>query len=424
VTDTLAASGPDRGVGDTEASGLESAAGTPASEGRFPTLDGYRALAAFAVVVVHVGFQTGRSIHGGGHSILARGDIGVPVFFLLSGFLLYRPMTFARLSGRPLPTLRDYLVRRGLRILPAYWVSVVLVMMLLTINAGARHSAGQWAQHLVLVQVYVHNDPVHGLEQDWSLCTELAFYLFLPLWPRLIRRLTRGKAAVAAEFTGLGLLVAVTVVWQVLSHGYGLDTVTTQWLPAHLDYFAAGMGLAVISVLPTTHPEQARRWRWLTEVADSPGTCWLGAAGLFAIAITPAGGPDDLSTSPVWQALTRELLFVMFAVLFLLPGFLGDQRRGWPRLLLRTRVMQRLGEMSYGIFLLHLGALLLVYEWLGLEPFQGNFVEVLSLTVGITIVAAYLSLRLIELPALGLKHRFAPRRDAPAPDPAVAAPAG
>jgi peptidoglycan/LPS O-acetylase OafA/YrhL len=410
---------PSGAVAASETGGLESAAGTIAAESRFPCLDGYRAIAALMVVLTHVGFETGRSVHGLGHSVLNRCDAGVPIFFVLSGFLLYRPMAYARLSGRDLPTMSDYLVRRGLRILPAYWVSVVLVMTVLQANASVRQHTGEWVAHLLLVQVYGATDRTIGLEQDWSLCVELSFYLFLPLWPRLLRLLARRRPSLRVEVVGAVALLVAPYVWISLCYSSRvLPLQAALWLPGHLDWFVCGMMLAVISVLPAVRPDLSQRWQWLIEVADSPMTCWLGAAAVFAVVVTPAGGRDDLYVMSPWQALSREFLFTLFAVLFLLPGFLGDQKRGLPRLLLRSWPLRQLGTMSYGIFVLHMGELFLTYQIMGYQIFGGHFWTVLGMVLGMAIVSAYISLRVIELPALRLKKRFGSSRPA-VPPPAV-----
>ena len=69
-----------------------------------------RALAAYGVLATHAGFNTGRSLDAGPFApLLARLDFGVTVFFLLSGFLLYRPFALAALTGRPAPATRPVL---------------------------------------------------------------------------------------------------------------------------------------------------------------------------------------------------------------------------------------------------------------------------------------------------------------------------
>ena len=161
---------------------------TASSAGHQDALDGLRALAAVAVIVTHVGGLTGYVLTGTPASwVVSRGNIGVPIFFVLSGLLLYRPWAAAALAGQPPGRLRSYLGRRALRILPAYWV-VVLVALPVLSPGPARH-AWPWVQYLFLVQNY---DPhpwwagtgAAGLAQDWSLVVEVSFYLVLPVGRR------------------------------------------------------------------------------------------------------------------------------------------------------------------------------------------------------------------------------------------------
>ena len=85
--------------GPAEYSGTELAPDLPAS-GRIPALDGIRVIAAFAVLLTHVGGPTGVEFTGSPASwVVSRGDVGVPIFFVLSGLLLYRP--WARADLRP-----------------------------------------------------------------------------------------------------------------------------------------------------------------------------------------------------------------------------------------------------------------------------------------------------------------------------------
>ena len=96
-----------------------------------PALDGVRALAALAVLVTHVAFTTGAYGAGLPGALLARLDVGVPLFFVLSGYLLYRPHARARVGGRPALPARAYLLRRAARILPAYLLVVLVVFTVL-----------------------------------------------------------------------------------------------------------------------------------------------------------------------------------------------------------------------------------------------------------------------------------------------------
>src|SRR5690348_4415848 len=157
----------------------------PAALAHLGPLDGLRAAAAAAVLLTHVGSLTGYSLTGTPVSwVLSRGDVGVPIFFTLSGLLLYRKWAAAALTGGPAGRVAVYLRRRALRILPAYW-AVVLIALPLLIPAAAQH-VWSWLQYLLLLQTYdVHpwwtGTGATGLAQTWSLVVEVSFYLVLPL---------------------------------------------------------------------------------------------------------------------------------------------------------------------------------------------------------------------------------------------------
>src|SRR4051794_41901281 len=89
---------------------------------RFPLMDSLRAIAALSVFFAH-GFLILSSIGGASLSpYLARLDIGVAIFLVISAFLLHRPFVQARLEGRPLPPLVPCALRRVLRVIPPGWL--------------------------------------------------------------------------------------------------------------------------------------------------------------------------------------------------------------------------------------------------------------------------------------------------------------
>lgn len=363
-----------------------------------PALDGLRALAVLAVVLTHVGFQTGTTARGLTGGVLARLDIGVTLFFLLSGFLLYRPFAAAHLRGTPAPGLRAYLRNRALRILPAYWVLVLVAVPLLTTD---RASPGELARQLLLLQTATAGHLLEGLTQTWSLVVEAGFYLLLPAlaWCARPRRPRSPAQQVRVE---LGLLAAMTVValaWQAAVYSTAaLDVrVAGLWLPGYLDWFAAGMALAV---LRTWH-ETTGRGGVLDELASAAGTCWVVGGLLFLLATTPVAGPRGLFEPTAWEAVGKHVLYGVAAAFLLLPAVLG--RASVVRRALSTPVARHLGRLSYGVFLWHLVALHLVFQLPGLAPFRGQFWAVLALTLALSLAAAQLSLRLVEEPALRRK---------------------
>src|SRR5207302_4635059 len=117
----------------------------------FPAFDGLRAVAALLIVVVHTAFTSGFTDRSGRWGPLtARAEIGVAAFFLISGFLLYRPFVNARLAGKPGPSLREFARRRFLRIFPLYWVVLTVVAVL---GEAHIHGSQGWVLHYSLLQV-------------------------------------------------------------------------------------------------------------------------------------------------------------------------------------------------------------------------------------------------------------------------------
>src|SRR5215467_11624820 len=99
---------------------------------RFPLFDSLRAIAAISVLAFHAGIVSGLLSSGSWlKPYAARLDVGVSVFFLISGFLLYRPFTRARLLGESQPQTGAYAWRRFLRIVPAYWVALTIITICL-----------------------------------------------------------------------------------------------------------------------------------------------------------------------------------------------------------------------------------------------------------------------------------------------------
>ena len=107
----------------------------------FPALDVLRLVGAVAVLTTHVAFQTGEYFRNGVvGTLLARMDIGVAIFFVLSGFLLSRPWWASAAAGAPAPRVGRYALKRLLRIWPVYLVTVVVAFAAVPGNerAGVR----------------------------------------------------------------------------------------------------------------------------------------------------------------------------------------------------------------------------------------------------------------------------------------------
>ncbi len=381
---------------------------------RFAALDGYRAIAALMVVSTHVAFSSGLVTQGAVGALLSRFDFGVTLFFGISGFLLYRPWVRFGLAASPRPGLRTYSIRRVARVFPAYLLLLVTVAVLLPVartDIDSMGSAKFWFSHLTLTQIYLPDTYVRGLTQTWSLATEVAFYTILPVIGWWATRRQRGDVAATLQrqYRVLGVLFVIGIAAAILRavRGPAGPAFVGYWVPAYLDWFVAGMILAVVF--------EANRLgcaSWITRVVNrlaSDPIVPIGAAiALLVIAMTPLAGPYTLAPSGVLGMLSRHWLYLAAAFLLLVPGIFGSTRTIW-RQGLQSRPMAFLGEISYGIFLWHLLVLELITlaldAWLGTEFVAHPFLLLWPAVIAGSIVLGWLSWIVVERPAISWSHR-------------------
>ena len=79
-------------------------------------------------------------------------------------------------------------MRRFLRIMPAYWLAFLVTNYVMHIDTNVHPGWHSLLIYLGLVQLYFPSHALTGLTQAWSLCTEIAFYLFLPLYAVVVVR--------------------------------------------------------------------------------------------------------------------------------------------------------------------------------------------------------------------------------------------
>jgi peptidoglycan/LPS O-acetylase OafA/YrhL len=249
---------------------------SPARAPRFPLLDSIRAIAALTVVGYHAAYLSHIDATGSASApFLSRLDVGVTIFFLLSGFLLYRPFVRARLRGEPSPGAGAYGWRRALRILPAYWVALTVLALILHQRDTfiATHALAYYG----LAQTYT-DVALGGIAQAWTLNVEVCFYALLPLWALLLRRI-RVPATVRAELVALAVLALVGIAWNVAWTVTAADPHRANvarpliFLPAFFDHFALGMALAVVSVGGEGSGRPPRGLGWLARRAW-PACSW------------------------------------------------------------------------------------------------------------------------------------------------------
>lgn len=374
----------------------------PATSGRFAAVDSVRAVGAFAVLTTHVAFWSGNYTRNGAVGpLLARLDVGVAIFFVLSGFLLGRPWIVRSVAGQRRPFVRPYLWKRFLRIAPLYVVVAIAALALIRQNDGL--GVRDWIVTLLMANTFVDKIFPAGLTQMWSLAVEVTFYLALPalMWALVGRRLRPRRFLV-----GLGVMVLVTVFWLLAAVPH-LETHVSgapgQWLPAYLPWFAAGLLLALVQVLHQTG-HTSPTVAGIVRLARQPGSCWALVAGLMLIVSTPIAGPTMLAAPTQGEALTKHVIYALIGFLVVLTAVFADGDAAYGRVLSHP-VGRRLGWISYGIFCVHLPLLHFIMWATGWQLFRGHGIELWLLAVVLSTVVAEVCYRVIERPALALKNR-------------------
>ncbi|MCW2653381.1 MAG: hypothetical protein QOE41_3175 [Mycobacterium sp.] len=350
---------------------------------RVASLTGIRAVAAILVVATHAAYTTGKYIDGYAGLVYSRMEIGVAIFFVLSGLLLFRPWVKAAAADGPPPSVPRYVWHRVRRIVPAYTVTVVAAYLVYHFRTAGPNPGHTWAglfRNLTLTQIYTDNylfAYLHqGLTQMWSLAVEVAFYVVLPLLAYLVlavlcRRRWRPRLLLA----GLTALAALTPAWLALVYVTDwLPDGARLWLPTYLAWFIGGMMLAVL---------QAIGVRWYA------AACVPLALICYFIVSTPIAGEPTTSPARLWEALAKAVFYAVIATVVVGPLALGN--RGWYTRLLASSPMVWLGEISYEIFLIHLIVMeIVMVEVLHFPIYTGSMALLFVVTLAMTIPLAWL----------------------------------
>jgi peptidoglycan/LPS O-acetylase OafA/YrhL len=353
---------------------------------RMPELDALRGVAILGVLFLHGFYWQYPSFHFAGVEGLfflatKPGWLGVNLFFVLSGFLI----TGILLDAKDKPDYyRRFYTRRALRILPAYFVLLILL-------AAFRQAS---AAYLGLSFVYLANLTIlFRVPNDygvlWSLAVEEHYYI---VWPALLRRSSSRIAAALA----LGICLAEPLLRAVAyqsGHASGITTYT--WFVA--DGLAIGSGLAVLVRSPASRTRLK-------------AICAL----LFGLAVSAAvlGSPFGILTRDnlLGAALQFTVINLACAGLLLLVLLAGTSSwRGY----VNNSLLSFLGYISYGLYLIHL-LVFRLYDrlsqlfWPQLQPHNGQFgLAVLRFLCAalFSVGLAYFSRKYFEAKFLGLQQR-------------------
>lgn len=377
--------------------------------------DGLRAIASSAVLVFHATFgaaiddgytpsvvgDTGAVLNGAygwADHLFGLMPLGVYVFFSLSGYLLSRRFILAYLDGTPPPRIGVFLKNRVLRIVPAFWFAVAVVW--LRFGVGDSSLAELLAVPL-MVHLYIDGPAAGAIEHGWTVDTEWALYLGLPLCAFLVPRLTRGRLGrrgrIAVVFGGLALLYAVTLGFRALGP---VETDFQRGFWAIGWSFIPGMTLAALEAV---WAERLRGARWGRPAALAMMAVWVAALAAWERVDEAALG-------------RRAVLATLATLLVLGAPMLLQWTTGRSFRTLDNRPIRWLGERSYSFYLLHTVVGYHVVSVLGTDDARRDLILTLPVIFGLSVLAAALSYRYVEAPFLRRKTPQAPRAGAPEPE--------
>jgi peptidoglycan/LPS O-acetylase OafA/YrhL len=334
------------------------------------SIDTLRAVATFGVVLYHSWLITGANRLDGGalRAIVSLGWIGVDVFFVLSGFVHFLPV--AKRGSGGLGPWRQYASRRLSRVVPAYYLALITVLILTrTIDwAGL-------AAHLAFLQVpFFGLSTRTGLRADqpvWTMSIEAAFYVVLPLVAaRYVRR------------PGWWLLGAIVVAmsWKLATRSSGVHW--AMQFPSYAAHFALGMTAAWIYV-------NRKRMQALVR--------WAIAGQLVSFALFVWFASHFVGTEAIHRFVDNLPMAVAFAAFVLFTALRPRSLRPGP--------LAFVSQVSYGVYLFHILVIGRLLRFVSPDGSAGAFVKVAALTSVISLAIGYASLRLVETPIRNLARR-------------------
>ncbi len=342
------------------------------------------------------------------------------VFFLISGFLLYRPYVLAHFESRPTPELGPFWKRRFFRIFPAYWVAAAALFLIFQLQNVPTFLDGLTA--FGLLQNYRAGYEFYGIGVAWTLVVEVSFYIALPFFAWAFRSLAGRTATVGrklrTQLMGLAVLyrdrnrlsvyAADILDPGVAHHGQWLaPSRINWWLIGFLDWFALGMLLAVASAWAA---RGGRLPRIVRTLGAHPWICWLLAIESYWVMVQLNMPIDIYLETEHIQTLGLTVFCGLVAFFLIFPAVFGSQDRGGLRKFLRSRVMIFLGTISYGIYLWHI----IYVKQVEISSRDGDLPHNLYVwflvILGATLTTATLSYYLLERPLIRISQRRRARR--------------
>lgn len=337
---------------------------------RYPSFDGLRALSIVPVVFHHA---TPRPLEG----VLGRGPLGVDLFFAISGFLITTLLCREREATGTI-ALGRFAARRALRIFPLYYGVLALFLLHALFVREPGPVRDHFLRSLPVHATYTSNwlldtDVTHPIVFGfgWSLATEEQFYAVWPVVMRVARDLR-----VAAAF-----MVGLLVIDQLAERG-GLGLEASGVLSRALRSIAAPICGGALAALALRGP------RGFALVSSVLGRRASSLGALTALVLAAAYG---------WPlAVAHGAMVALVVACALRPDHLLAP-------LLESRPLRFVGDVSYGVYLLNVPAVVVVRRVL---PAEAPLALVFAASLVTSLVLAWLVHRLVERPLTAVRARY------------------
>jgi len=337
-------------------------------------LDGLRCIAVSAVMIGHWTYKY--SFH---RYTLGLGIHGVNLFFVLSGFLISRILIATKeLNQKPSFTLKQFYIRRALRIFPIYYL-VLLIAFILNIP-NCRPAIGWLLTYTSNIRSFFSGFDFQYMIHFWSLSVEEQFYIFFPL---LV--LITPKKHLLKLFSGLTVMAILSrvIAFHFIHNKEGAEWVSFAFTPCCFDCFSIGAILAYLFIYKPDLLKRILKYRifyWI---------CFLVAFITYLI--------YSEKVPSMFDVIAVRFLYSVFCFWLIGKASLGEFKNGFGAFLLHPAVIY-LGRISYGIYIFH-NFMSYIYGSL--------FFPGIDLLYFVTTVAlASLSLKYFEKPINDLKRKF------------------
>lgn len=378
---------------------------------RIPGADGLRAIACLLVVWHHTTQKLNPEglspLVGVLHFLGMRGEVGVSLFFVLSGCLLSLPFWVAFVDRHPFPSVKRYSLNRAARIAPAFWLNLIICNILAVVIFNLDFNAQKFVSAFLFVNSY-HFSTFFPTEINgplWSIGLEVSCYLLLPIVLYVIFKTAKSTslalAGLVSAILALQALNPLVIQFFMTDNNqkgwqFGIDGGAKQWIPYwNISTFFTQFLIGSLAALVIVHLRSKKTKP--TRQFDLIFVTAAAAAIVLVVTRLNPGSPDIFTQQPYVSP---------FLALFMAVLLVSGSHSKFVAQVLDNRLFSWLAKLSFGIYLWHVVVIEVItrkfiedYVYFGLTDVW-QWVLISAMVLGISIAIATASWRLLESPIL------------------------